>query len=744
MNRAKYGGLFYRLAYRLMLSTRWVGTKRVCKSFGRRADQRPSIIQQICVINLDRQVHRWSRIQRELEMILDRSKCPLIELTKRFSAIDARYFAEPLNHAEIQPSYLLADQLFVEPNPLLSNEYANDNQPVDLTRQEIAVALSHISIWKQIASGDNDYTLILEDDIFFCRDFVRVMDKIWVELTYSLEPATAFDVLYVSYDEAKTKMEKEKVSELLFKPIRGLWFLSGYVLSKKGAKNLLELLPVRGPVDLWINHQFDKLDVYATRKPIVNQRRDFRSDNLYSIMPVLSRVGVFTDEKPSIFKTKKLPKPIFALGEQGTGLTSLAMALSMLGYRCCSDMTELPKNEHDNLLSKKKNRVFDAYVNIGSLSDLYIGLAKAYPEAKFIITIDDDEKPIELNQVLSDEKMGVESPLSERVNNACSISALFHNLSQISQNVLVLPRKEKNKWAMLCEFLECDPPNGEYPTFVDQKQRQLSIESLGQNETPIYSKMKFDPSPWIISSRRDWHGFSFDNVNLFDDDSTITISENFRTLDTSTWKLLNDTFPSNLALFDPKNFSIANDNIAKLTLQKECSGVREYKSASICSRKNYLYGRFTTVIKPVNIPGVIAGVFLHRNSPRQEIDIEFLGKDTTKILVNVFYNPGGEGARFDYGYRGTPALIDLGFDASKEFHQYSIEWSPISIHWIVDGRLVYKRANWNPTPIPHLPMQFYINLWPSRSEELAGRLCDRNLPVCSEIRSINMKIWPDN
>jgi len=39
--------------------------------------------------------------------------------------------------------------------------------------------------------------------------------------------------------------------------------LSGYVISREGAKRLLRLLPCRGPVDLWLNHQFGILDVCA-------------------------------------------------------------------------------------------------------------------------------------------------------------------------------------------------------------------------------------------------------------------------------------------------------------------------------------------------------------------------------------------------------------------------------------------------------------------------------------------------
>jgi len=129
-------------------------------------------------------------------------------------------------------------------------------------------------------------------------------------------------------------------------------------------------------------------------------------------------------------------------------------------------------------------------------------------------------------------------------------------------------------------------------------------------------------------------------------------------------------------------------------------------------------------------------MFLHRNGPRQEIDIEFLGKDTTRILVNVYYNPGNEGATLEYGYRGTPTLIDLGFDAAEEFHSYEIEWRPGFIRWRVDGRLIHDRVLWDPTPIPDLPMPFNINLWHSRSKELVGKLDDGGLPARAEIRAI--------
>jgi beta-glucanase (GH16 family) len=138
------------------------------------------------------------------------------------------------------------------------------------------------------------------------------------------------------------------------------------------------------------------------------------------------------------------------------------------------------------------------------------------------------------------------------------------------------------------------------------------------------------------------------------------------------------------------------------------------------------------------VPGVVTGFFLHRNSPRQEIDIEIAGNRPDRLLVNVFYNPGGEGTQFDYGYRGAPSYIELGFDASKARHRFAIEWSACEIRWLVDDRLVHRRVMWDTTPIPHLPMALHVNIWPSRSTQLAGRINKRVLPAITMVRSIHL------
>lgn len=731
MNESTYLSPLVRFGYRLMLHTRYIGLSRSCDSFCKSGIDQTRSIQRVYVINLDRHDYRWRRVKRELDSVYNRFGKPLTSITRRFSAVDSRYYKGPLDSTKLITTYSLADQLFVDPAPVANPDTDFRKQCVEMTRQEIAVALSHIGVWKLIAAGEHTYTFVLEDDIIFRRGFSRDLDKAWPELLYNRNPSNDFDILYLSYQEARMGATKQQVTHELFRPIRGLWHLSGYVLSKKGARKLLSLLPIHGPVDMWLNLQFKKLAVLATRKSIVEQRLDSPSSNSYSILPILSKVGVLTRVKPLTYKDPALPSPVIGTGGYGTGLTSLAMSLSMLGYRCCSDITELPLKELENLFGMKRGRVFEAYVNIGSLSPFrLIELAKLNRKVRFVITVCDNREESSSTQTVS-----------SILDNPGDYENLIDELQQITNHILVLPINAEDKWELLCKFLQCDYPSAPYPDEKDREQRKLELIQSPKATMSRASarKLKSDSSPWIVS-QKNWGGIQLSEVkdNSIDESKAVRCSTRFHRVESEIWTLRDDTFPSNLALFRPDNFSIVCGNTARLTLQKEHTSVREFTSGAIRSQQFYRYGRFEVVVRPAKVSGLITGVFLHRNSPRQEIDIEFLGNDTTKVLFNVFYNPGNEGTKLEYGYRGTPVILDLGFDSATDFHSYEIVWYQNTIRWFIDGKVVYERANWDPTPIPHLPMQLNVNLWHSRSNELAGRLESSALPAYTEVRSIDI------
>jgi len=306
--------------------------------------------------------------------------------------------------------------------------------------------------------------------------------------------------------------------------------------------------------------------------------------------------------------------------------------------------------------------------------------------------------------------------------------------------VAVLRSDEINKWQVVCEHLRCAPPVCSFPEITDLGQRPILGFNLESSSVATGKTPKRDRSPWVVESRQSWRGIHSAPANRAQPTigTGVSANDSLEALDTRRWLLRDDTFAGNLALFRPSNVEFRSGVGAVLSVRKESLGVRNYSAASISSRDRYLFGRFEAVIQAANMPGVVTGFFLHRDSPRQEIDIEIAGYQPDRLLVNVFYNPGGEGARFDYGYRGTPSYVELGFDASRSAHRFAIEWDQSEIRWLVDKGLVHRRVNRDPTPIPHLPMTVHINTWPSRSKELAGRLNNRLLPATTIVRSIEM------
>jgi len=702
--------------FRIAMKCRRLLPKKKSQTFGLLSTKESPRIARIYIINLDRQPARWAAMEHELLHVLDWSGVELWSLTQRYAAVDANHFMQyPLKNSDINPIYTLQDQLFVEPQPLTLPTQLELNSPIGMSQPEIAIACSHIDIWRQVAAGNHEYVLVLEDDVWFRPRFAQRLDQAWSEIEIEEDRESNFDILYLSYEEVKNGAPKSFLSSNLFRPVRGLWHLSGYVISREGAKKLLRLLPCRGPVDLWINQQFEALDVLATRQSIISQRRDGSSTNSYSILPALTKIGAITSEGAFLFHIHPKERPLFVFGPADSGLSSLAMALSMLGYRCCSDLQELPSHEHEMLLAGVDGRVFDAYVNIKSLAEEAQALSELYPSAKFIITTR---------------------------KNCVSDDTAFRNLNDLDgADIAVLDFEASNKWQVVCEHLRCAPPSCSFPVLVDLGQRQLVTKTIETDIAPRSEAPKRDRTPWIIEHRQLWHGIHSSSMEKGSAIAAIFIkvSDRLKFFDTKRWLARNDTFTDNLALFRPNNIEFHSGLGAALCIRKESLGTREYSAASITSNDQFIFGRFEAVIKASNAPGVVTGFFLHRNSPRQEIDIEIVGNRTDRLLINVFYNPGGEGAKFDYGYRGAAAYVDLGFDASASYHRYAIEWSPDEIRWFVDNHLVHSRVNWEPTPIPHLPMALHVNIWPTRSKELAGKLSNKKLPTTSFIRSIELE-----
>ena len=176
MNLREGFGTLQTAAFRAVLAARRMLPRKTIVAFGSGKDR----INSILVINLDRQRGRWRSLRQELSRFSAQDGRPLSELAVRLSAIDARDGRETAPTADVDPIYTMADQLFVQPDPRLE-ECFGCGEAIHMTRQEIAVARSHVEAWKRIARGFDEHVLVLEDDVYFVAGAAGLIDRGWRE-----------------------------------------------------------------------------------------------------------------------------------------------------------------------------------------------------------------------------------------------------------------------------------------------------------------------------------------------------------------------------------------------------------------------------------------------------------------------------------------------------------------------------------------------------------------------------------
>lgn len=155
-------------------------------------------------------------------------------------------------------------------------------------------------------------------------------------------------------------------------------------------------------------------------------------------------------------------------------------------------------------------------------------------------------------------------------------------------------------------------------------------------------------------------------------------------------------------IWTPRNVKL-NASGATLWLKKSKKSDL-YTQGEMQTRSLYGYGRYEVVMRPAEGSGTVSSFFTysgpHMGVPHDEIDIEFLGADTTKIHFNYFHR----------GKHGDATIYDLPFDAAEANHLYSFEWTPDHITWFVDG--VPRQITETKDPlIPTYPGKIMFSLW---------------------------------
>lgn len=165
-----------------------------------------------------------------------------------------------------------------------------------------------------------------------------------------------------------------------------------------------------------------------------------------------------------------------------------------------------------------------------------------------------------------------------------------------------------------------------------------------------------------------------------------------------------------------------NDDKMQLIIDTD-AGNLPYSGGEYRTRKFYGYGRYEVSMKAIKNDGVVSSFFTYTGptdkNPWDEIDIEILGKDTTKVQFNYYTNGRGNHEH----------MHDLGFDASEDFHTYAFEWYEDKIVWFIDGEEVYTATN----NIPSHRGKIMMNAWCGKGvDSWLKPFDDTNLPLVAE------------
>jgi endo-1,3-1,4-beta-glycanase ExoK len=173
------------------------------------------------------------------------------------------------------------------------------------------------------------------------------------------------------------------------------------------------------------------------------------------------------------------------------------------------------------------------------------------------------------------------------------------------------------------------------------------------------------------------------------------------------------------------NVAVARDRL-QLRLTKAANTLRAYKCAEIRTYASLGYGLYETRMRTAAGSGLNTGMFTYSGPPlttvHDEMDFEFLGKSPNQVQTNFWVNKQGN----------NEVNVPVPGGAASAFNNYAIEWTPTSVKWYINGKLVRSATG---SPLPVTPGQFFLTLWSGSSvnADWLGKLAPTTTSVLAEV-----------
>ena len=163
----------------------------------------------------------------------------------------------------------------------IGNGYITHLASKNMRLGAIGCAISHIKLWETFLNGEDKFLIIMEDDVYLKPKFNKNL------YNYLNHLPNNFDISYLLIHPNKSFQNLFNKSININGYVKkgfGQWGTVAYILSRKGAKKLLELAkPIYKPIDEMIKSAIEdnKIISYVPNNKLVYMPYNFKS-NIWS------------------------------------------------------------------------------------------------------------------------------------------------------------------------------------------------------------------------------------------------------------------------------------------------------------------------------------------------------------------------------------------------------------------------------------------------------------------------------
>jgi len=167
---------------------------------------------------------------------------------------------------------------------------------------------------------------------------------------------------------------------------------------------------------------------------------------------------------------------------------------------------------------------------------------------------------------------------------------------------------------------------------------------------------------------------------------------------------------------------------------------KPYKAGEIYTENIYLYGKMEVRMLAATGSGIISNFFTFKEGSElpstfwEEIDIEIFGKDgSNSWQSNLITGQGNSNLTRTEGIHQENGL-------GASYHTYTVEWTPNSVTWLVDGKIV-RTINDGQSLLINSETSLRFNIWNPNIPQWVGPFDNSILPVHMYVNWIKFYEW---